>query len=1188
VKKLLFLVLLVLGVSTAAGAAPVFRNPLPVAYGANAPGDLLTADFGGDSHDDLLLVSGGRDLTVLIANGTGPFLAPVITPVPTVGSTYPAVADVDEDGRNDVVLSDWSTHAISVMLGNGDGTFSIGPAFTADRVPGPLAIADFNGDHHLDVAVASQDDHSAQNTVAVHLGDGTGHFASGMSIEVGDYAWMLSVAELNGDGKADLVVGQAYETRLLTGNGNGGFTLGASMPGGGAALGDFNHDGKADVALTRGSTTIDVYVGNGDGTVGNPLSYPTGGTRSITPVDLDGDGNLDLLATSQSASVVVVLRGNPNGTFGTAGQWLSGPGTSDLAVGDFDRDGKLDFVTSDVYAEGKALSFVRGNGDGTFQTASRSIHTAPSALLSVYGLHPAGGVAADMNHDQKPDVVVVQRRANFNTYEVGVLLNDGSGKLAAPILTDPVDLNAPAQLAVGDVNGDGNGDVVLLTTEFTPRAITLLGNGLGGFGAPISRTVTSGQLLLGQFNADSNLDLLIASGALATIYPGNGNGSFGAAIQSEINAWNVMAGDLNGDGKDDYVSSFIGSIHALVNDGTGHFVNHTISVRQVLAAALADFNGDGKLDVLLTNYDGTELQFGNGDGTFGAPVVFRISHLPHYPLPGPVVTGDFDGDGKVDAAFGTSVYLSNGDGTFRARARFRTWNVNATSVADMDGNGSPDLVALKSDPDDVNVLLTRTTADPTAPSSLALSASSSVAQYSEWVTFTATVTGGAVPRTGSVLFAMDNVPVALVPVDADGKAAFMQGFATGSFTVTATYAGDENYLSSTASTGLTVTKAETIALISGGPSPRSYGNPVTIMASVNGGQGSGLAFPTGPLTFRDGATPLTLTLTNGSATITTLSVGSHVISVDYAGDANYEASTASYTQVISKPVPYVGVEPTPAEGIVAGQAVTFKVDMLKTHLVTSDVTGTITFFVDDVPRFTLPLADGKTSFQSSFTWGGHNISVSYSGNDTWAASSSNFPVQVHIGPWGTPLVMKAVADGTSLNLQWAQVLGGTSYTIWRKKSLIDGWEPIATQDPTATGMSGSIDAGKTWLFAVTATDANGNVSPMSAPDLATAIHFTDPTLVPLVTPVKSKHLQELRTAVASVRTFAGMSAASYTNPVLLALPIRATDIQELRNDLAAARTAIGLPAIAWTDATLTPSTTKVRAAHVTQLRDGVN
>ncbi|HEU4889686.1 MAG TPA: FG-GAP-like repeat-containing protein, partial [Thermoanaerobaculia bacterium] len=1078
--KNIILTLLALGVPVVSAGAPVFRNPLPVQTGVDQVGDLHKADFNGDGRNDVLLVHPGTelepesDLVVLIANGTGPFAAPIVTPTPY--STYhAAVGDVNGDGKADVVLLDNSTATIGVMQGNGDGTFLPGFSFGSGLAisPFPLVLADFNGDNRLDIAVGTSDSHSVNtNVVVVYPGDGAGHFSGNVTTTIGDMAQDLTAADMNGDGKIDLIVGSSNANRIFLNDGTGSFTHATNLNSGGVVAADFNHDGKRDLAVAdSGTHERYVYVasGNGDGTMATGVKYPAGYfAHLLDAADVNGDGNLDLLAPSAAGSTVAVLRGKADGTFHAPEFWISGPNAWNVVTDDFDRDGKLDFVTAGYHSNRGIVSFVRGNGNGTFQ-AQRAVHTPVVVGWPSRNLGVSGGITADVNGDDHADVVVVQKRAQTDSTDVGVLLNDGSGKLATPVVTfSGLSYVENPSFAVGDVNNDGHPDAVVLSSGTPPVANTLLGNGDGTFDSPIELDVAnSGAVILGDFAGDASLDLFIPSGYYATLYPGNGSGTFGAGIRTDINNNSyVLTGDLNGDGKMDWIANANWTTDAYLNDGTGHFTRLAITDNERDAVALADFNGDQKLDLLFTTYTGTEIWFGNGNGTFGAPVSFTMQPAPYDPFGGPVTTADFDGDGKTDVAFDTTVYLGNGDGRFRSRAVFLTDDmVTAVHPADMDGNGSTDLVAVKGSADDVDVLLTRTTSDPTATSSVALSSDQATAKYGQPVIFTATVAGGAVPLAGAVAFAVDGQTQALIALAADGTAKFTTAFAIGSYAVTATYAGDENYLPSTKSMTQAVGKATPVATIFGGPSPRPSGQLVTISVALYGQQYPSFSGPTGALTLRDGDTPLNLTITNGKATTRTLSVGTHVISVDYPGDANYEPATASYTQVITKPVPTVVMGMTPSGPVVAGTQVTIRASFVQTT-----ITGTISFYVNDVLHSTVPIVDSAAEMKMAFPWGYHLVRAVYSGDENWAISQNYLYCDVLIGPWGTPLAVDAVhSGGGSVNIQWARVAGAVSYTIWRKKSLIDGWEAVGTYGTTTTGLSSSMTANKTWLYAVTAT-----------------------------------------------------------------------------------------------------------------------
>ena len=278
------------------------------------------------------------------------------------------------------------------------------------------------------------------------------------------------------------------------------------------------------------------------------------------------------------------------------------------------------------------------------------------------------------------------------------------------------------------------------------------------------------------------------------------------------------------------------------------------------------------------------------------------------------------------------------------------------------------------------------------------------------------------------------------------------------------------------------------------------------------------------------------------------------------------------------------MEVTPAI-VMANSPATFTADFPWS----ANVTGSITFSVDGTPQSVVPLQNGVATFQSSFAWGFHTVTAHYSGDDTWGEVDRTTNLNVHIGPWGTPIVIDARGYDDRAVVKFSRITGAASYTLWRKMSVTDGWQLIWIASPGQWefDFESTIGYNKSALFAVTATDSSGNVSPMSAPDLATTVTFTD-ELQPNLTNVKALHMTQLRQAIASVRTFAALSAYSYANTITAGQPIRAADMQELRTALGQARAAIGLPTVAFTDPTLTPPASVIRAAHVEELRSGAN
>jgi hypothetical protein len=1176
--KLLPVPILVAALALPVRAAPIFRNPQPIPLAAQS-GQMLGGDFNNDGHDDVLIAEGTDKLAVYISNGTGPFAAPVISTAPGQFGRI-ATGDVNRDNKLDLVLTYQVPGSVTVMLGAGDGTFTQGSTFTAPARTYLVTVADFNGDAFPDVVASVSDYYSFDEPIHFYPGDGAGHFGSGVLIATNYNAASLTSADMTGDGKMDLLVNSDYGLRILGGNGDGTFTQKSLTPtGADVAVADFNHDNKLDVAVNLGgdySPYLDVFPGNGDGTLQAPARYDVGADgTSIAAADLDADGNPDLLVASTYGSKVNVLRGKADGTFHPAQLFVSGPSTWTLLAGDYDRDGKLDVVTLDYNTELRALSFLHGNGDGTLRTERGFYGGVASSRNDRY--------LADMNHDDHLDAVVLKEHPHQNsasTYDAAVMLNDGTGKLAAPILTDSgrKSWGGGPTYALGDVNHDGHVDAVVLDDyAYTPSCVTMLGNGLGGFSAPIASPISvHNPPVLGNFTADTNLDLLIGAGDFADVYPGNGDGTFGAAIRSTVDARSVFAGDLNGDGKLDFVSGWIRSTVANINDGTGHFTPLPITNDEVTAAALGDFDGDGKLDLLITTYTGVQTCFGNGDGTFRAPVSFTIKPVPNYQSAEPTTTADVDGDGHLDVAFGTTVYLGNGDGTFRAQARFRTNGISSIAFGDLDGSGSPDLVVTKGAASDVDVLLTRTAPDPTLQTTTALTADRTTATYGQRITFTATVTGHPSTRvTGTVRFDIDGHPAGLVGIDNDGKAILYTGVMTGTHTVEAIYTGDEFYQTSTASMSVSISKAATTIDKSVRYNPQPAGRLVSITVSLSALSLYGFPAPSGVITVREGNTVLGTTPPwSGIVNYAWTSVGNHEVTIDYPGDANYEASTTSYTQQITKPVPSLVLALTPSTNIVAGSTVTLRASFPDAP----DLTGTVSFYVDNVLRASVPISQAAAETQTTFDWGTHEVIAATGGDATWASSFTVRTITVYSGTWGSAPFVRA----TSSYVQWSRIVGATSYTLWRKTSAAAPWEAVGNYNDPASFTSVSTPANTTWLFAVTAKDASNNVSPMSAPDLATNVLLSTSNFI------RAQHILELRTAVGAVRTFAGLPAFNYTNTIAAGSPIRATDVSELRTALNEARSAIGLSQIAFTDPVLTPGQTRLRSAHVLELRAGTD
>jgi hypothetical protein len=296
-----------------------FQTPISVSGGCN--GSLIAADFNGDGNTDLAQLC-GNGLQIFLGNGDGTFQSPM--PTGSFGAVFAVAAgDFNHDGNIDLAVADTdslSTYAgeVSILLGNGNGTFQSPTHFalgTFAQLGMFIIVSDFNNDGSLDLAVASQ----SSNAVSILLGNGDGTFQVMAAVSVGFSPNTLAAADFNVDGRMDLVMASRDpDVFVLLGNGDGTFAspVGYRVPApslGGLSIGDFNGDGIIDVAVSTyssSSTTISVLLGKGDGTfkpasnLGNALLE----TNTLNVGDFNGDGWLDFVVGSAFGATNVYLQ----------------------------------------------------------------------------------------------------------------------------------------------------------------------------------------------------------------------------------------------------------------------------------------------------------------------------------------------------------------------------------------------------------------------------------------------------------------------------------------------------------------------------------------------------------------------------------------------------------------------------------------------------------------------------------------------------------------------------------------------------------------------------------------------------------------------------------------------------------------------------------------------------------------
>ena len=266
---------------------------------------------------------------------------------------------------------------------------------------------------------------------------------------------------------------------------------------------------------------------------------------------------------------------------------------------------------------------------------------------------------------------------------------------------------------------------------------------------------------------------------------------------------------------------------------------------------------------------------------------------------------------------------------------------------------------------------------------------------------------------------------------------------------------------------------------------------------------------------------------------------------------------------------------------IVGESITFTATVTSTT--TGTVDGTVTFKDGAATLGSGPISGGTATFSTSaLTQGSHTITAEYGGSTSFHASTSTGVSQtVNLSPFGPPAIVTATATSTSTaTVSWTPVSGATGYSVYRSPSTLSVYSLVGTAAGTTLNDSG-LSANTTYLYKV-AADGVGGPSAQSAADAATTIVFTDSGTLTGVA-VKTAHLTELRTAVNAMRAAAGLSAFTFTGSSTLISGIHVT---ELRQALDAARTQIGLATLTYTDPTITAGTTKVKAAHWSELRLG--
>jgi predicted outer membrane repeat protein len=804
--------------------------------------------------------------TAVLAAGTGPALSFAISSTPGTNAAPQsvAVADLNGDGKLDLAVSVYGSHTVSVLLGNGDGTFVAAPPVSTPGYSANFsAVGDFNGDGKLDIALTLP---NANNGILVLLGNGDGTFNAMPRMPLSLNVWNIAEGDFNQDGKLDLIVTNPDGITVLLGNGDGTFTALPEMQTASGfpmsvAVAELNGDGIPDLAIANYSGLVTVLLGNGDGTFTKTGQVLTAGTNpeSIAVGDFNRDGKLDLAVansyvTASQQGTVSVFLGNGDGTFTPAASLPTGNLPYSVAVGDFNGDDIPDLVTSNVGSN--SVSIFLGNGDGTF-AAAQSPAAGSDPLFVALGDFNGSGLsgAAVVNNSTSSVTVLLPQLLTSATATATQISPIGQGQhsvdasypgdsnylssvspavsLTAQQLTPTITWPTPSSIVYGtplDANELSASASVQGTFVYSPATGTILGAGSQTLTVTFTPKDTTSYT-----TATSKVQLMVNTAPLA-VTANNASMNYGGAVPV---LGGTLVGTIPGDG---ITASF--STTATTTSVVGVYP---------ITATLNDPNGK------LVNYAVTN--------TPGTLTIGQATPVVTWTAPSSITYGtalstiQLNASSTVSGTFAYSPVL----GTVLP-AGSQTLSVNFTPADGTDFS-----------PATKTVQLTVSKAIP----GVSLASSTAFQFQSNPVTFNValgTVATGGLP-TGSITFFDGSTPLGSSPL-ASGAASFTtSSLGIGSHSITAAYSGDSNYAAATSSSSV----SETIGAVSitatgsgasvnaspGGQAvftltiapPSGYTFPQAIQLSLSGlPSGANATFSPNPIPSGAGSTTVTLTV----------------------------------------------------------------------------------------------------------------------------------------------------------------------------------------------------------------------------------------------------------------------------------------------------------------------------------------
>jgi hypothetical protein len=645
--------------------------------------DIAAGDIDADGDQDIVVVAEGSSLTntvidLYLNDGAGRFTH--LTAAGGHGAQRVALADLNGDGSLDLAMTNYTSQkTVSVLFGNGNGTFQPETLYQVGANTTGVVVADLDGDGARDIAVGWYDNIFLKSHLALLMNDATGHFTMSKNLLLSNVGSpVVAAADFNGDGLQDLAAAGSASNQhiVLLNQGNLSFIQTAYRAGPTSTnlrAADVDADGDPDlVSANLGSTatgTLSYLKNRGDATFALAISIDEGAQPSDVDVaDFNGDGRPDLAVANSGGTTGDLQPQRANGTFANPPIYfgVSGEFGLDTTSADFNKDGDVDMALSEIdpFSGGNDQVAIFEN-DGT--GAMTMVQTLPSGTDS----HAKSVFASDLNGDGAPDLLWTPEGFT-GRYMLAVSLNDGNGSFGG-VTTYSLRSNGTGHVTTADVDGDGDQDAVVANDRGPTSIGILLNNGSGTFQSDYAVEMGEFQeMAVGvDLNGDGLPDLAAVdpkaggSGTAVMVAFGTGGGLFGPATNYTVGNGprEIAAGDFNGDGHPDLVTGNEGgddistfapeTTSVLLNGGNGTFSSiSTLPSESIsryfneFAVAVGDVDGNGALDIVVAHPQGQNIgvYYGNGKGEFGKLDVRYGVHLGMTD----VNLADYNGDGNLD------------------------------------------------------------------------------------------------------------------------------------------------------------------------------------------------------------------------------------------------------------------------------------------------------------------------------------------------------------------------------------------------------------------------------------------------------------------------------------------------------------------------------------------------------------